>query len=152
MVRGIMDEAAWLLDAGVAPGSSIPSRAIGYRQAMEYLVRARSKEIDVNSGTVLELLREIQSLNRAYAKRQFTWFRGEPRYAWIDASSSSDDVARRVLTEFARDEHPTGGAEISDVSKDELNVLKRYKPRLSFLDDARALQSVVDRVRALSSS
>lgn len=152
MVRGIMDEAAWLLDAGVAPGSSIPSRAIGYRQAMEYLVRARSKEIDVNSGTVLELLREIQSLNRAYAKRQFTWFRGERRYAWIDASSSSDDVARRVLTEFERDEHPAGGAEISDVSKDELNVLKRYKPRLSFLNDARALQSVVDRVRALSSS
>lgn len=152
MVRGIMDEAAWLLDAGVAPGSSIPSRAIGYRQAMEYLVRARSKEIDVNSGTLLELLREIQSLNRAYAKRQFTWFRGESRYAWIDASASSEDVARRVLTEFERDEHPAGGAEISDVSKDELNELKRYKPRLSYLDDARALQSVVDRVRALASS
>ncbi|CEF98535.1 tRNA isopentenyltransferase [Ostreococcus tauri] len=149
ILNGIMDEAAWLLDAGIAPGGNVAARAIGYRQAMEYLAKARAKDIDVSADTLLELLKEIQGLNRAYAKRQFTWFRGESKYLWIDASSSCEDIARRVLTEFECDEHHAGGEQMADVSKEELEVLKRYRPHLSVLSDASAMERVLDRIRAL---
>jgi hypothetical protein len=39
VLGGLLDEAAMLLEAGVAPGSSTASRAIGYRQTMDMLVQ-----------------------------------------------------------------------------------------------------------------
>ena len=148
MVDGIMDEAAWLLDSGLAPGENIPARSIGYRQAMEFLADARAGKRVVDETSVLGLVNEIQMLNRAYAKRQFTWFRGEERYAWVDASGDSDDVARRVLREFERDEHRGGGEEIADLTKEELNALKRYRPKLVVLNDKAILERVVDKIRS----
>ena len=148
MVDGIVDEAAWLLDSGLAPGENIPARSIGYRQAMEFLADARAGKRVVDETSVLGLVNEIQMLNRAYAKRQFTWFRGEERYAWVDASGDSDDVARRVLREFERDEHRGGGEEIADLTKEELNALKRYRPELIVLNDKAVLERVVDKIRS----
>ena len=148
MVDGIVDEAAWLLDSGLAPGENIPARSIGYRQAMEFLADARAGKRVVDETSVLGLVNEIQMLNRAYAKRQFTWFRGEERYAWVDASGDSDDVARRVLREFERDEHRGGGEEIADLTKEELNALKRYRPKLVVLNDKAVLERVVDKIRS----
>ena len=148
MVDGIVDEAAWLLDSGLAPGENIPARSIGYRQAMEFLADARAGKRVVDETSVLGLVNEIQMLNRAYAKRQFTWFRGEERYAWVDASGDSDDVARRVLREFERDEHQGGGEEIADLTKEELNALKRYRPELVVLNDKAVLERVVDKIRS----
>ena len=148
MVDGIVDEAAWLLDSGLAPGENIPARSIGYRQAMEFLADARAGKRVVDETSVLGLVNEIQMLNRAYAKRQFTWFRGEERYAWVGASGDSDDVARRVLREFERDEHRGGGEEIADLTKEELNALKRYRPELVVLNDKAVLERVVDKIRS----
>ena len=148
MVGGIVDEAAWLLDSGLAPGENIPARSIGYRQAMEFLADARAGKRVVDETSVLGLVNEIQMLNRAYAKRQFTWFRGAERYAWVDASGDSDDVARRVLREFERDEHRGGGEEIADLTKEELNALKRYRPKLVVLNDKAVLERVVDKIRS----
>ena len=148
MVGGIVDEAAWLLDSGLAPGENIPARSIGYRQAMEFLADARAGKRVVDETSVLGLVNEIQMLNRAYAKRQFTWFRGEERYAWVDASGDSDDVARRVLREFERDEHQGGGEEIADLTKEELNALKRYRPELVVLNNKAVLERVVDKIRS----
>ena len=148
MVDGIVDEAAWLLDSGLAPGENIPARSIGYRQAMEFLADARAGKRVVDETSVLGLVNEIQMLNRAYAKRQFTWFRGEERYAWVNASGDSDDVARRVLREFERDEHRGGGEEIADLTKEELNALKRYRPKLVVLNDKAVLERVVDKIRS----
>ena len=148
MVDGIVDEAAWLLDSGLAPGENIPARSIGYRQAMEFLADARAGKRVVDETSVLGLVNEIQMLNRAYAKRQFTWFRGEERYTWVDASGDSDDVARRVLREFERDEHRGGGEEIADLTKEELNALKRYRPELVVLNDKAVLERVVDKIRS----
>ena len=148
MVDGIVDEAAWLLDSGLAPGENIPARSIGYRQAMEFLADARAGKRVVDETSVLGLVNEIQMLNRAYAKRQFTWFRGEERYAWVDASGDSDEVARRVLREFERDEHRGGGEEIADLTKEELNALKRYRPKLVVLNDKAVLERVVDKIRS----
>jgi tRNA dimethylallyltransferase len=148
-VDGIMDEAAWLLDAGIAPGENIPARSIGYRQAMEYLAKARAREIKVDKASLFELVHEIQALNRAYAKRQFTWFRGESRYAWIDTTDGRDAIARRILSEFDRDEHRAGGEEIGDLSKEELNLLKRYRPELTVLSDKSAVKRVLDSISVL---
>ena len=148
MVDGIVDEAAWLLDSGLVPGENIPARSIGYRQAMEFLADARAGKRVVDETSVLGLVNEIQMLNRAYAKRQSTWFRGEERYAWVDASGDSDDVARRVLREFERDEHRGGGEEIADLTKEELNALKRYRPKLVVLNDKAVLERVVDKIRS----
>ena len=41
---GLLDEARMLLDMGIAPGSNNASRAIGYRQAMNFL-KARAADV-----------------------------------------------------------------------------------------------------------
>ncbi len=38
VLNGLLDEAAGLLLAGLAPGANVAARAIGYRQAMETLL------------------------------------------------------------------------------------------------------------------
>ncbi|XP_056860379.1 tRNA dimethylallyltransferase 9-like [Raphanus sativus] len=35
--EGVLSEARWLLDLGLLPNTSSDTRAIGYKQAMEYL-------------------------------------------------------------------------------------------------------------------
>jgi len=146
---GMLEEAAAMLNAGVRAGECSASRAIGYRQSMEYLSLARAGEIEVNAETLLRFVDEAQQVTRAYAKRQYTWFRGEPegRYLWIDASGDKDALARRVMDEFARDEHAGGGEEMSELSKAEENELKRYRAMLRRLNRTQTRDELLDRIR-----
>ena len=146
---GMLDEAAMMLDNGVEVDSCTAARAIGYRQSMEYLTRARRGDVDVNVDSLLRFVDETQQVTRAYAKRQYTWFRGEPegRYLWIDASKDQDELTRLVIDEFARESHQGGGDEMSTLSKEDLNAMKRYKARLVRLHDASEQNKLLDRIR-----
>ena len=115
MVRdGMLAESAEMLLAGIAPGSTPASRAIGYRQTMAFLDRmARRAQPPTTSGAVecdhaafTAYLEETQRATRAFAKRQFTWFRGEKegRFWWLDVSRAEEtpeDLTRAVLDLFA---------------------------------------------------
>ncbi|XP_056173357.1 tRNA dimethylallyltransferase 9 isoform X2 [Syzygium oleosum] len=85
---GILAEARWLLDEGLLPNSNSATRAIGYRQAMEYLMWCRQHEGGTSARDFLAFLSEFQKASRNFAKRQMTWFRNEHIYHWLDASKS----------------------------------------------------------------
>ncbi|XP_022142916.1 tRNA dimethylallyltransferase 9 isoform X2 [Momordica charantia] len=83
---GILSEATWLLNSGLLPNSNSATRAIGYRQAMEYLLRCRQQGGRSSPGEFYAFLSEFQKASRNFAKRQLTWFRNEHIYHWLDAS------------------------------------------------------------------
>jgi len=120
MVRdGVLHESASMLLAGLEPGSTPASRAIGYRQTMDFLARRaerRRDETDETDGDetndaffcshekFLAYVEETQRATRAFAKRQFTWFRGEKegRYFWLDVSlaETHESLTKTVLDLF----------------------------------------------------
>jgi len=148
---GMMEEAAWMLDRGIAPGGNTAARSIGYRQAMEYLDRLRSDRATLGEESLLAFLEETQKATRSYAKRQFTWFRGEPegKYAWIDMSTDRESIVRDVLENFEREEHGGGRENLGNVSREVENELKRYKVDMKRLKNPIELRGVIDRIRRL---
>ena len=120
MVRdGVLHESASMLLAGIKPGSTPASRAIGYRQTMDFLARRAERlgrdETDETDGDktdaffcshekFLAYVLETQRATRAFAKRQFTWFRGEKegRYFWLDVSlaETHESLTKTVLDLF----------------------------------------------------
>ncbi|GBG72819.1 hypothetical protein CBR_g12386 [Chara braunii] len=86
VMDGLLKEASWLLDLGVMPDSSPPSRAIGYRQAMEYLQQCRKELQEEETGGgeeenseggalshkgVLKFVSDFQQCSRRAVSREF---------------------------------------------------------------------------------
>ncbi|CAK9182939.1 unnamed protein product [Ilex paraguariensis] len=89
---GILSEARWLLDLGLLPNTNSATRAIGYRQAMEYLLKCREQGGWSSTSDFYAFLSEFQKASRNFAKRQMTWFRNEHIYHWINASRPLETV------------------------------------------------------------
>ncbi|KAL2523527.1 tRNA dimethylallyltransferase 9 [Abeliophyllum distichum] len=97
---GILSEAKWLLDLGLLPNSNSATRAIGYRQAMEYLLKCREQGGQISAQDFYTFLSEFQKSSRNFAKRQMTWFRNEPIYHWIDASKPLEKVLNFICDAY----------------------------------------------------
>ncbi|KAK4255872.1 hypothetical protein QN277_008809 [Acacia crassicarpa] len=89
---GILSEARWLLNLGLHPNSNSATRAIGYRQAMEYLRRCQQHGEQSSAEEFYNFLSEFQKETRNFAKRQLTWFRNEHIYHWLDASKPQSAI------------------------------------------------------------
>ena len=99
MVRnGLLDEVKGLLDRGIEPrpeGGAM--QAIGYKE----IVSALRGEMTMEQAVDL-----IKQGSRRYAKRQWTWFRHDPRTKWFDwtAYDSEDtliyDLLRQIRTDI----------------------------------------------------
>ncbi|KAL2652879.1 hypothetical protein R1flu_021007 [Riccia fluitans] len=139
--EGLLREASWLLDLGILPNSSSPSRAIGYRQTMEYLTQCRMSGGVSTVTQFLEFLQEFQRASRNYAKRQLTWFRGEDMFRLVDASkvgsvdASKDEIVdfmeQQYLSPSSTSRNPTAVSPLSEseqrlADKKELKALKTY--------------------------
>ena len=75
--RGFIEEVEQLESMGLR-GNLSASQAIGYRQCLEFLDSPRSNE------DWEHFVWEFKKASRRYAKRQFTWFRREPLFHWVD--------------------------------------------------------------------
>ena len=71
---GLLEEVRGLYEAGYGPDLSA-MKGITYRQLLGYL----REEYDFDTAVEL-MVRD----NRRYAKRQYTWFKADPRIHWID--------------------------------------------------------------------
>ncbi|MCQ9367692.1 tRNA (adenosine(37)-N6)-dimethylallyltransferase MiaA [Brevibacterium sp. 50QC2O2] len=89
---GWVGEVRTLLTQGLAQGKTA-GRAIGYRQIMELLAGTVSRAEAIESTVVR---------TRQFARRQETWFRRDPRIAWVDAQDTGLlEHALRLVAEAA---------------------------------------------------
>ncbi|KAK6157336.1 hypothetical protein DH2020_011584 [Rehmannia glutinosa] len=131
---GILSEAKWLLDLGLMPNSNSATRAIGYRQAMDYLLMSREQGGWSSSKDFYRFLSEFQKASRNFAKRQLTWFRNEPIYQWMDASKPLENVLSFICDAY---EDQTGKLKVprslcmeKDISNmKEVRLLKAYRTK-----------------------
>lgn len=74
---GFIEEVKKLEKEGLRENSSA-AQSIGYRQALEFLLTNQT-EADMQ-----KFLADFKQASRKYVKRQFTWFRKEPLFRWLD--------------------------------------------------------------------
>ncbi|TSA11654.1 MAG: tRNA (adenosine(37)-N6)-dimethylallyltransferase MiaA [Deltaproteobacteria bacterium] len=82
---GLIDEVRELLAAGYANDLK-PMQSLGYRHVIRYLE---------DEYTFDEMLRTMIRDTRRYAKRQLTWFRGDPEIRWY-APSDLSGISQQV--------------------------------------------------------
>ena len=89
MADGLLDEVRNLLDRGYAP-TLRSMQSVGYRQAVQCLTGHLSES---------EALSSMQQATRRLAKRQLTWFRGDPSLHWMhpDRIDSLGELCKRFL-------------------------------------------------------
>jgi len=111
LADALLEEAAALWAAGLRPGDDgreapPAGRSIGYAQALALLgCAAAGGGREALRARLREQLREMQRASRNYAKRQGTWFRGEPAYRWVDARAGVTAQRDEVLAAFAAPQH-----------------------------------------------
>jgi tRNA dimethylallyltransferase len=88
--RGLLEEAAYLEKLGLRQNASA-AQAIGYRQALEFLDSPRSE------NDFQRFVESFKQASRNYAKRQFTWFRKEPLFRWLDMDLHDPEVAMEII-------------------------------------------------------
>lgn len=81
--HGLIEEVRNLVAQGCT-GSEKPFESLGYKQALEY-IRGRCTQEQAIESTIIE--------TRQYAKRQWTWFRRDPRVVWVHGFGTDPAVA-----------------------------------------------------------
>ena len=91
MIRnGLIDEVKLLEKEGLRQNPSA-SQAIGYRQALEFLSSGQTKEDHETFIT------NFKKASRHYAKRQFTWFRKEPLFRWLNIDEHPPERLKELI-------------------------------------------------------
>lgn len=91
--RGLVDEVRSLIESGVPPTAKAFG-AHGYRRVVEYLLGQRTLE---------DAIEQMKLDTRHYAKRQWTWWRREPRAHWLEGfgfEKTTIDEAARFVSEL----------------------------------------------------
>jgi tRNA dimethylallyltransferase len=86
LAEGFLEEVRTLDQEGIRENSSA-SQAIGYRQALDFLNTSQTQE------DYKKFVESFKQASRNYAKRQFTWFRREPMFRWLDLTLHDTEVA-----------------------------------------------------------
>ncbi|KAK8643756.1 hypothetical protein V6N13_013035 [Hibiscus sabdariffa] len=149
---GILSEAKWLLDTGLLPNSNSATRAIGYRQAMEYLLHCREQGGVSSTRDFYYFLSEFQKASRNFAKRQLTWFRNEHIYYWLNASKPLDKVLNFIYDAYNDQSGTLYVPESLQMKKDmsskrEASELKAYRAKNSHFVHREDCSNILDWIR-----
>ncbi len=87
---GFVDEVRALEKRGLR-NNSRASQAIGYRQCLNFL------ETSQNEEEYQKFTAAFKKATRALAKRQFTWFRKEPLFHWLDVAAHDLETAAEMI-------------------------------------------------------
>ena len=91
---GLLDETRRLLE--IYPATCPSFKAIGYKQAAEYLA---------GQVTLAQAVESTQMESRRYAKRQLTWFRADREIIWLSAGDGNEAAALENQAANAVREH-----------------------------------------------
>ena len=84
---GLIEETRALLESGLDPRAK-SLQTLGYKQAVEFLH---------GHLPLADALRQCQTKTRQYAKRQMTWFRGDPGIQWLPGFGSDPAIQEEAL-------------------------------------------------------
>ncbi len=90
IAAGLIEEVRQMQDKGLRQNTS-SAQAIGYRQCLEFLDSAQTPD-DFDA-----FVTAFKQASRRYAKRQFTWFRKEPLFRWLNIENLSVDQAVALI-------------------------------------------------------
>jgi tRNA dimethylallyltransferase len=88
--KGFLNEVKELEKMGLRENGSA-SQAIGYRQALEYLSSGQTQEDYQN------FIQTFKKASRHYSKRQFTWFRKEPLFRWLNIDEYPIETLKEII-------------------------------------------------------
>ena len=94
VLAGLISETTHLFIDGSLPDGGQQTRAIGYRQTLDYLQRKDFKEKDEQAFSTY--LDEFTTATRRYAKKQMQWFRKDEAFVFIPVQLSEDKPSTRV--------------------------------------------------------
>lgn len=83
--EGFIEEVERLVEMGIKENRTV-AHSIGYRQCLEYL------DSDRTEADFKHFLETFKTASRHYVKRQFTWFRREPLFRWLNADVHDPEV------------------------------------------------------------
>jgi len=84
LASDLLDEVHALIVGGFR-GALTATQAIGYKELVPVIEHGANAD---------EAIASIKQATRRYAKRQMTWFRADPRIAWLDVTKLSPEQAR----------------------------------------------------------
>lgn len=90
IAHGLLEEVKRLEQEGLKSNLSA-SQAIGYRQCLEFLKTTQTAD-DWHY-----FIDEFKKASRRYAKRQFTWFRKEPLFRWLNVHKLGPETAMEMV-------------------------------------------------------
>jgi len=90
--RGLIDETKWLLQFGK---DVTAFQALGYKEMLEHIEGRESLE---------EAIRLLKRRTKQFAKRQFTWFRKEPKFKWVNLSEIPEEKLIEMIKKDLREE------------------------------------------------
>jgi tRNA dimethylallyltransferase len=88
--KGFLQEVRELEKKGIRKNSSA-SQAIGYRQALEFLNSPQTED------DLAHFALQFKKASRQYAKRQFTWFRKEPLFRWLNIEELPPERLKELI-------------------------------------------------------
>lgn len=88
--KGFLDEVKELESKGLRQNPSA-SQAIGYRQALAFL---DGPQTDKDRQ---DFIAEFKKASRHYSKRQFTWFRKEPLFRWLNIDEHPPERLKELI-------------------------------------------------------
>ncbi|MFZ0564642.1 MAG: tRNA (adenosine(37)-N6)-dimethylallyltransferase MiaA [Chlamydiales bacterium] len=90
--RGLIDEVKELENKGLRTNPSA-SQAIGYRQCLEFLQTSQTEK------DYREFVRKFKTASRHYVKRQFTWFKKESLFRWLNVDVHDLEIAAEMIAQ-----------------------------------------------------
>lgn len=90
--QGLIDEVKALEKCGLRNNNSV-TKAIGYRQVLKFLDAGQTRD------AYLDMVVEFKRASRQYAKRQFTWFRKEPLFKWLNLDVHDLEIAVDIIAQ-----------------------------------------------------
>lgn len=155
----VLEEVGSLLCSGglkVAPQA--PSRAIGYRQTIAYLVERALVSIGIEGidkgrkEAFRDYLNQFMSATRGYAKQQMAWYRKDRRFRWVEAGTENTVEEIRSLVQMKENDYKSFTEktqeiqeEIREAVKCRGKAMKGYQTKLTLLTEgSEAEENVVN--------
>lgn len=145
---GLLQECVDLLRRGFQPDDNSATRAIGYRQGLEFLLRWQADPETLTSTSIMDLLEAVQSASRQYAHSQIKWARGVQLFRWLDAAKQPGEIVTEIQRHLA-DKPYTGGSNGHGLlSTEEQREMKRYRTVQQILCNPELLQQLCTQTKA----